>query len=670
MAPSANTLPVSRYGNIFHVDNNAELLRKYRPNLTSPLGSADNPFQTVQGALNEIYNRKDASKQNPYYVHLPFGIVREALIVRSPWTYLVGKGGYGGTIIMPPDGAGPAILITEATLASIAAWRAANGDAVASADTAYTQLVHDSEFVFPGGITYPTAVCISGVMFTRTTENRLGNICFAAITAADGIDNGALSNDADKHLRDCSFDEGIYLRNQMNWVLQQNHVRGITIGRNVRSLLSSTGYYSGGFRHKFDAAEPSPPSPYDALGIVHHRGDQFGGSACYLQGAMSATLEHSSMGRLYVEDTSIAAIHTVRTLGLDQSDDSNVTCQDATVDGAYNVVNPGTLSGDFYNSTITGAVSLATGGTKTINFRQSRYYGALTDPDASLSLSDGSGSAIVVGGAPVADFSELIDVDFSTLEADTDWNSAGDKVMGDYTAKVVLPTAATALAIGPTHGGIKISPQAATAQLLHPAGTRNAPHVIMKLAQFLAGTAAEGKNAYDLAFELEFGFAGAISQANFEGLLAYISSQTHAAALAESMMIGTYSDANNFMESFGPTGVSASGYAALDASTGFPLTYFPSCLRFQFEAGLRTHQICGNGETLNDAVWKTMRWFTHTSADNVPRMSPAASAQGTEAALIFGVSEYNTSGTVTSMTLKRMRILGRPSPSGGNVFLW
>jgi hypothetical protein len=257
----------------------------------------------------------------------------------------------------------------------------------------------------------------------------------------------------------------------------------------------------------------------------------------------------------------------------------------------------------------------------------------------------------------------LRDINYAAL-SDADINTAATHTIDGLDYLVVLPTSALGLAVGATHGGIKISPVVATAQLLH-LGTRNAPHVRAKLSQFLAGTAAEGRADYEIRISAEIGYEGTINGAAYESLMFQLTSPTYNAGPFEHMLIGTYTDNNNRLESVA-TG-SLAGAIALDAATTPALTYYPPCIRMSILQGARQHEYSGDGQTLTNATWQTIAWRTNTAATDIPRVTQSASGQNSEWSLLFGVSKYGSSGTISAMILKRLIIEGRPSPGGGLV---
>lgn len=247
-------------GTILYVDRDAD--ERF---IAEPRGSKNNPLNSIRLAMAEIERRRDASYQNPYYVHLAPGVYRERVVVRSPFVRLVGIGGVNNVVILPTSG--PAILVTNATLGSIETFLAASGDLVANADAQFGLLQADPELVFPGGLSHPTGFSMTGITLSNFTKAQTTHFCFMAINAGDGAD-GFSSVDGDRLVRDCTFDEGVYIRNTFSWRLFSNYVRGPIYTRNNRTIdIQHTTTFSE-IRHRFDGAEPSPPAPLDRKSVV------------------------------------------------------------------------------------------------------------------------------------------------------------------------------------------------------------------------------------------------------------------------------------------------------------------------------------------------------------------------------------------------------------------
>jgi len=216
-------------------------------------GSRKFPFQSIQAAHDYIFALGDASPVNKYCIYAKSGVYNEALRFKTPYIGLFGDG-FLKTVIAPTNG--PALIVSDATDASLDTYFSNGGNTVANATARLGDLVHDSGINF-GGIEYPEAFILQGVRLSAQVPDLLNDYCFMMITVSDAL---AMAADLSE-MQDCKLDEGFYIRNRGQIIKHFNRIDGNTHVWNTKVFQSNFGLYVRDiqFEHDPAAAKPAPP---------------------------------------------------------------------------------------------------------------------------------------------------------------------------------------------------------------------------------------------------------------------------------------------------------------------------------------------------------------------------------------------------------------------------
>lgn len=261
--------------------------------------------------------------------------------------------------------------------------------------------------------------------------------------------------------------------------------------------------------------------------------------------------------------------------------------------------------------------------------------------------------------------------DFSAL-SDDDLYSGGDggKTIDNKAWVLGNVAKATDVAVGSTPAGLKITVDAGEIGRLYQLDARAGCYLYSKLAQYLAGTEAEGRNDIELRISQRFAYTGAFA-GTYEGLSYGLSTPTLDANYHHWIHQGIFAGGTNLdrVRSDGP-GTLIGGLAVTTELTTPALAYYPNCTRLTIKSGgIRQTEYSDDGAaSLAAAAWSTAAWEQATAAQ-IPILNPGAEASGKELMWWFGVSKYYATGGITSIILKELMVEWRLAPRGDVVFL-
>lgn len=272
------------------------------------------------------------------------------------------------------------------------------------------------------------------------------------------------------------------------------------------------------------------------------------------------------------------------------------------------------------------------------------------------------------GGGSTIDLTwkTLYTKDFSTL-SETDLASGGDgqKSIDGKEWNLANVANATAVGVGATSAGMKISVAAATIAKLYYGESRVGCYLWTPLSQYLVGSEAEGRSDVELRVSQRFSYGGSFA-GTYEALTYGLSDPSYSNNWLAQITQGNFSNASSDFDRF-QSWFPGSASAGLNRFTEANLAYIPNCARisklqdhiYQSEFSSTVAASLGAAVFI-PAFWKEST-FTNIPQLNVNALNPSH--------FFFGVSKYYATGGITSVTLNEFQVEWRPSISGRVVLL-
>lgn len=341
----------------------------------SPDGSRKNPFPTIQKALDEIVRRQDASSANMYAIIVSSGLYVESLVVRSPFTSIVGMG-KNATVIESPDFSSVPLFFSNATLASYAGFLSATGGNPSLFDSNIGILAADSALAFPNNVTSPIG---SGVSNCTVRNPAAGSSTCSLVYIGVGPE-------LDKTLDERWFasleaNASFYLRNASN--IRMENITAFSAILYIRQLRNANINFSR-FRELmsyFNQVEDRSAAPNDTIGFISDIGSTYTVRMRFSQ-EIIADVKGCVGQDIVLLDTSQATLR-------------QVTCDDIVLNGAVelNGINI-KANGNFTTTSASGSpvatvedihvggnIDLGAQTAGSVTFNGGRYMGTLTDPN-------------------------------------------------------------------------------------------------------------------------------------------------------------------------------------------------------------------------------------------------------------------------------------------------
>ena len=339
-----------------------------------PDGTKENPYRSIQEAMDLIVARLDAAIDNQYSVVVAPGIYVENVLIRSPYTHLVGL---GKNAVRIQPAVSPSVAVVDATTASWDAYIAAGGATQAQADAQIGLLVADADLAFPNGVTFPTGVTIDNITMTEASPDA-NEFCCMMISAQNGVD-GLSAAVNERRVTNCFLDEGIYMRNGVTFRVTECTISGHAYSRNTRVMRYDKVTVVDRY-HDHDAAEPAPAAPFNTLSqIITVRMDA---ADLYYDGATLGSDRYCFQSSdITILGNASVTFTEINFIGMDQQASTSVTIDGGHMRGNYAINAPVAINTTLNGVHIEGNITIAAGGAKTVVMNGGRYMGSLTDPD-------------------------------------------------------------------------------------------------------------------------------------------------------------------------------------------------------------------------------------------------------------------------------------------------
>lgn len=266
----------------------------------------------------------------------------------------------------------------------------------------------------------------------------------------------------------------------------------------------------------------------------------------------------------------------------------------------------------------------------------------------------GSGSSGSSGGGSVGisrEWQEAYSVDFSTLpDQDLKALGNGDVSIDDKVWNLKNEAAATAVDVGTTPGGLKITVNPAVARRLYQLDAITACILDSPVLQYFVGTEAEGRYDIDIRFSFRFSFAGSPGN-TYEGICHGMTSNTLATNRHHYIHQGSWTNVLSTLARY-RTYSPGTGMSGSDMITESTLGYYPNCSRLSFLGDVSLFEYSDeDAESLSVAVWEAAYWKSRSVAQKPILSGSSAVAQHR---LFFGIGNYYGSGGISSVTLHEL----------------
>jgi len=280
-----------------------------------------------------------------------------------------------------------------------------------------------------------------------------------------------------------------------------------------------------------------------------------------------------------------------------------------------------------------------------------------------LSGCSSSGGGIA---APQA-WQTALDLDFTTM-TETDLLTGGDgaKTIAGKTWELLNSTEATAVGVGSTSGGLKITADPVNAySFCHSFPTRTSTMMRVPLRELLGGTLAAGRDDIEIQLSYMVVAGGGPSAYQYEGFAHGLDPKNNTQQSGGTWAWSGWWDNNPTRMRPILLGTDAGG---LTEQTNAEVSVFPNAYRWTFREGrVRKAERNGNNTdtSLSAVTWTPVKWALASTTELFSLIEGAAN----ELAFFFALDNYAGGGAFTSITLQKMRLEWRPSLTASLLWL-
>lgn len=242
----------------------------------------------------------------------------------------------------------------------------------------------------------------------------------------------------------------------------------------------------------------------------------------------------------------------------------------------------------------------------------------------------------------------------------------GEKTIDGKAWELVNSSAATAVGVGTTSGGMKITANPVNPySFCHGGSPRTAAMMRIPLRELLKDTDAEGRDDIEIRLSYLLAVGGGPSSYQYEGFAHGLDPKNNTAQSGGAWIWAGHWDNNPTRMRAVILGTDAGGPTE---QTNSDVSVFPSAYRLLFRDGrIRKAERNSNATDtdLTAVAWTPVKW-AFAGADQL--FSLVKDAEG-EVCFFFALDNYAGGGAFTSLTLKRIKVEWRASLSASTLWL-
>lgn len=279
----------------------------------------------------------------------------------------------------------------------------------------------------------------------------------------------------------------------------------------------------------------------------------------------------------------------------------------------------------------------------------------------------GGGGGGSGGVAAPQEWATAYEKDFSSgAEVNLLTGGDGEKTIDGKAWELVNSSASTAVGVGTTSGGMKITANPASPYAFcHGGSPRTSAMMRVPLRELLFGSEAEGRDDIEIRISYFLTVGGGPSAYQFEGFAHGLDPKNNTAQSG-----GMWIWAGHWTNS--PTrmrpiilGTDAGGP---DEQTNTEVSVFPNAYRLLFRDG-RLRKVERNSNAtdtdLASVDWTPVKWALASTNEIFSLVEGAAN----ELVFLFALDNYNGGGAFTSLTLKTLKVEWRPTLTAAALWL-
>lgn len=281
-------------------------------------------------------------------------------------------------------------------------------------------------------------------------------------------------------------------------------------------------------------------------------------------------------------------------------------------------------------------------------------------------LSGGGGDGEGGVAAP-QEWQTALDLDL-TAEVETNLLTGGDgeKTVGGKAWELVNSSAATAVGVGITSGGMKITANPATPYAFcHGGSPRTSAMMRVPLSELLKDTDAEGRDDIEIRLSYLLTPGGGPSAYQYEGFAHGLDPKSNTAQSGGMWIWAGHWDNNPTRMRAILLGTDAGGPTE---QTNADVSVFPNAYRLLFRDG-RLRKVERNSNAtdtdLASVDWTPVKWALAAQNEIFSLVEDAAG----ELCFFFALDNYAGGGAFTSLTLKKIKVEWRPCLSASTLWL-
>lgn len=279
----------------------------------------------------------------------------------------------------------------------------------------------------------------------------------------------------------------------------------------------------------------------------------------------------------------------------------------------------------------------------------------------------GGGGGGEGGVAAPQEWQTALDLDL-TAEVETNLLTGGDgeKTVGGKAWELVNSSAATAVGVGTTSGGMKITANPATPYAFcHGGSPRTSAMMRVPLSELLKDTDAESRDDIEIRISYLLSVGGGPSAYQYEGFAHGLDPKNNTAQSGGMWIWAGYWDNNPTRMRAILLGTDAGGPTE---QTNADVSVFPNAYRLIFRDG-RLRKVERNSNAtdtdLASVVWTPVKWAVAAANELFSLVEDAAG----ELCFFFALDNYAGGGAFTSLTLKKIKVEWRPCLSASTLWL-
>lgn len=279
----------------------------------------------------------------------------------------------------------------------------------------------------------------------------------------------------------------------------------------------------------------------------------------------------------------------------------------------------------------------------------------------------GGGGGGEGGVAAPQEWQTALDLDL-TAEVETNLLTGGDgeKTVGGKAWELVNSSAATAVGVGTTSGGMKITANPATPYAFCQGGSpRTSAMMRVPLSELLKDTDAESRDDIEIRISYLLSVGGGPSAYQYEGFAHGLDPKNNTAQSGGMWIWAGYWDNNPTRMRAILLGTDAGGPTE---QTNADVSVFPNAYRLIFRDG-RLRKVERNSNAtdtdLASVVWTPVKWAVAAANELFSLVEDAAG----ELCFFFALDNYAGGGAFTSLTLKKIKVEWRPCLSASTLWL-